>query len=93
MTDNAPERIWVWVYREGARMHHRWRGKIGAGGEGQTEYVRADLCDPLQDERVKALVEAARKVNESYWYASDGTIRGMYDLEAALAALRDMGVE
>ena len=28
--------------------------------DGLTEYVRADLCDPTQDERVRALVEAAK---------------------------------
>jgi hypothetical protein len=27
---------------------------------------RADLCDPMQDERVKALVEAAKRVREDF---------------------------
>lgn len=35
---------------------------------------------------VLALVEAAKKVNNSYWYNTDGVILGMYDLERAIAA-------
>lgn len=31
------------------------------------------------------LVEAARAVKNSYWNNTDGVIRGMYDLERALA--------
>ena len=50
-------------------------------------FVRADLCDPMQDARMKRLVDAARKVSDSYWYDSDGVISGIYELEAALRAL------
>jgi len=49
-------------------MHHNWRGAVTPCGLGQTEYVRDDLeataspsiATPLDDPRVKALVEALR---------------------------------
>ena len=80
---SAPERIWAMPSDDG------WMSPYcgNAPHDGSTEYVRADLCDPTQDERVKALVDAARKVNDSYWYDSDGVISGIYELEAALRAL------
>jgi hypothetical protein len=56
---------------------------------------RADLPPTpeqiMADPRVQALVEAARKVHDSYWYSSDGIIQGMYDLDRALAAFRTEG--
>ena len=55
--------------------------------ETDIEWVRTDLCDPLQDARVQALVAAARKVNQSYWHESDVIIIGIYELETALRAL------
>ena len=45
------------------------------------------LAEAMALPEVKALVEAARKVHDSYWYASDGVISGMYDLERALRAM------
>lgn len=41
-----------------------------------------------QPDDVAALVEAAEKVISSYWYASDGVITGIYDLETALARVK-----
>jgi hypothetical protein len=50
---------------------------------------RADLCDPMQDERVKALVEA---IEEHATHTLNGEPAGaaMRKMFAALAALRDM---
>lgn len=38
---------------------------------------------------VDALVRAAEKVVTSYWADTDGTISGIYDLERAIAAIRE----
>ena len=83
---SAPERIWI----DGAVNANGWAERktdCTLSGIAAHEYIRADLCDPTQDERVRALVAAARKVNQSYWHASDGIISGIYELEAALRAL------
>jgi hypothetical protein len=86
MTDNAPDRIWsngLGVYGEYA-------------GFGGTEYVRADLCDPMQDERVKALVEAVKSWDEYDKDTDFGTqmiVKYNHALRLTHAALRDMGVE
>ena len=37
---------------------------------------------------VAALVKAAEKVRDSYWYSSDGIITGMHDLETAIARVK-----
>jgi hypothetical protein len=59
---SAPERIWAnpdhWIEHPPRRDAFR--------PEEYAEYVRADLCDPMQDERVKALVEAAKRVREDF---------------------------
>jgi hypothetical protein len=76
---SAPDRIWsngLGVYGEYA-------------GFGGTEYVRADLCDPMQDERVKALVEAVKGMPQD-WYDDNCDCK---PCDALRAALRDMGVE
>ena len=51
---SAPERIWAMPSDDG------WMSPYcgNAPHDGSTEYVRADICDPTQDERVKALVAA-----------------------------------
>ena len=61
---SAPDRIWHTIDRKG-----RIKGCPDAHvmpcadvQEAYTEYVRAYLCDPMQDERVKALVEAAGEI-------------------------------
>ena len=41
-----------------------------------------------QPDDVAALLDAAEKVISSYWYASDGVITGIYDLETALARVK-----
>jgi hypothetical protein len=43
---------------------------------------------PTVSPDVAALVEAAEKVRDSYWYSSDGIITGMHDLETALARVK-----
>ena len=58
--------------------------------EAERDALKAELAEAVvarDDARVRALVDAARKVNDSYWYASDGVISGIYELEAALRAL------
>ena len=50
--------------------------------EGGNEYIRADICDPTQDERVKALVEAAKAVDRYCHWFREGD-----ELRAALRAL------
>jgi len=62
------------------------------------EYVRADLCDPTQDERVKRLVEAAKVLAREMDFMLRQNPRkdgGMYReaTNAVQSALRDMGVE
>ena len=54
---SAPERVWVCTNdilpRTAGQAH------ISCAPDGDaTEYVRANMCDPTQDERVQALVEA-----------------------------------
>jgi Lar family restriction alleviation protein len=52
--------------------------------------TRADLCDPMQDERVKRLVQALRDVIAEYERGLAPLSDDIYD---ARAALRDMGAE
>ena len=53
---SAPDRIWAMPSDDG------WMAPYCGNSphDGSTEYVRADLCDPMQDERVKRLVGALR---------------------------------
>jgi hypothetical protein len=86
MTD-TPERVYAWVYHDGDRMHHNWSGAATYGAL-QTEYVRADLATPLDDPRVKALVEAANGVvNEYYNQVHGPVIYNIKNLDAALEAI------
>lgn len=60
MTDTpTSDRILAWVYRNGEKMHHIWRGKIGSGGEGQNEYL---LSTPAR-EAAPDMLEALRKAD------------------------------
>ena len=68
MTD-TPERIYAWVYDDGDRVHHNWSDAATYGAL-QTEYVRADLATPLNDPRVKALVDAAEGVEGRFYQAA-----------------------
>ena len=52
-------------------------------------FARADLCDPMQDERVKALVKAVKEMPQD-WYDDNCDCK---PCDALHAALRDMGVE
>ena len=52
----------------------------------KTEYVRADLCDPMQDERVKALVDAVKAMPDD-WYSDGCDCKPCEALHAALRAL------
>jgi hypothetical protein len=96
---DAPERIWA----RPVGASRDWTGATSGPWsledpfKSATEYIRADLPPtPEQiasDPRVRALVEAARRVHDSYWYSTDGIIQGMYDLDRALAAFRAEGGE
>ena len=92
MTD-APERICAWVYRDGNRMHHNWRGDDFPRGPWQTEYVRADLATPLNDPRVEALMKKARAVVDRWdsplWKDLPHTGESIADLRAAISALEE----
>jgi len=57
---SAPERIWI----DGAVNGNVWADQKSdclLSGIAAHEYVRADLCDPTQDERVMALVDALQE--------------------------------
>ena len=51
------------------------------------EYVRADLCDPTQDERVKGLVDAAKRVSDLWDKGGDRVGPANRQLRAALRDL------
>jgi hypothetical protein len=78
---DAPERIWAY-----AGVFKMWRDHKTDRDHVQTEYVRADLCEPMQDDRVKALVEAgkamAKSINGNYYLPGAATA-----WDAALASL------
>ena len=62
-------------------------------GERGLAFVRSGLdaipaVHPTVSPDVVALVEAAEKVRDSYWYSSDGIITGMHDLETAIARVK-----
>jgi len=59
---SAPDRIWHAIDRNGKISGCPDAHVMPCADvqEAYTEYVRADLCDPTKDERVKALVDALR---------------------------------
>jgi hypothetical protein len=67
---SAPDRIWAWV---------KMQVDGSAGGAwtdapyhpNAAEYRRADLCDPMQDPRVKALETASRVAIARLDYSAD----------------------
>ena len=84
---SAPERIWI----DGAVNANVWaeqKTDCTLSGVAAYEYVRADLCAPMQDERVKALVLAVRELRECAVILAEPK-----QLHAVDAALRDMRVE
>ena len=99
---SAPDRIWIEAapqFPAKIPPFPSWNDDEADPSMNQTvEYRRADLCDPMQDERVKALVDALRKVIEEYdEFLKDEYMRGLSSLDDeihdARAALRDMGVK
>ena len=81
---SAPDRIWAMPSDDG------WMAPYcgNAPHDGSTEYVRADLYDPTQDERVQALAEAARALmHEAHRNMTGGKGHLIDDLAAALRAL------
>ena len=109
---SAPERIWAgpdeWVDWGSLKLGDAvfWETPENSSPddrEGLTEYVRADLCDPMKDERVRALKaenarlrEAGQAVVDEFPVAA-GTAKGIPPDECGYgsiyrlrAALRDL---
>jgi hypothetical protein len=84
MTDNAPERIWA-AYADYRKDWGNWQA-TDVGLPRPTEYIRADLCDPMQDKRVRALVKA---IEEHATHTLNGNpySRAMRKVFTALAAI------
>ena len=76
---SAPDRIWAMPSDDG------WMSPYcgNAPHDGSTEYVRADLCDPMQDARMKRLVDL---LNEPVVTHTD-----QWWIDARNAALRALG--
>ena len=84
----APDRIWI----DGAVNVNVWaeqKTDCTLSGVAAHEYVRADLCDPTQDGRVKALVDAVKAMPQD-WYDDNCDCK---PCEALHAALRDLEQE
>ena len=68
---SAPDRIWI----DGAVNANGWaeqKTDCTLSGVAAHEYIRADLCDPTQDKRVKALeAENARLRDALSLYSCD----------------------
>ena len=81
---SAPDRLIAWPAKS------MYQGVSLAGGppDKMVEYVRADLCAPMQDERVKRLVEAL--INEAVSMADDNDEKA-YVEKRLRTALRDLG--
>jgi hypothetical protein len=90
---SAPDRIWIEAapqFPAKIPPFPSWNDDEADPSMNQTvEYVRADLCDPMQDERVKRLVEAVKGMPQD-WYDDNCDCK---PCDALHAALRDMGVE
>ena len=81
----APDRLIAWPAKS------MYQGVSLAGGSPDTmvEYVRADLCAPTQDERVRALVGAGQRLCNVV--GTVGASRETWDaIHAFRAALRDV---
>jgi hypothetical protein len=102
MTDNAPERIWTIADKDargGRQPCGLWReteilqdSTDAIFHHKPVEYVRADLCDPLQDERVKALVEAIEE-HATHTLNGEPYNPAMRKVFAALAAISKEGAQ
>ena len=94
---SAPERIYLDGDAEaGDGYFTRCFETAKPCSEPAIEYVRADLCDPTQDERVRALVNAAiAEDTVANWRVTSrerkqyirGRIEALKELRAALRAL------
>ena len=88
MKDEAPERIWAFTPDIFDNMFV-WQDQPSPAGD-TTEYVRADLCDPMQDEQVKQLAGAAERLENVARQNTDDALeweRVCDDVRAVLAAL------
>lgn len=89
MSDFEPEKMWREViasspmYPDGGSFYHETPTKRPA-----TEYRRADLCGPLSDPRVVALVEALEAVASNDDAMVELPVRVRDKVDEALAALR-----
>ena len=98
---SAPDRIWI----DGAVNANVWAGQktdCTLSGVAAYEYVRADLCDPVQDERVRALVDEIKltcQFLDAKWCVHEGdtmtydALDILHRIASIKTALRDMGVE
>ena len=69
--DDAPERIYLdGDVEAGDGIFPRCFESPKYASEPQVEYIRADLATPLDDPRVKALVEAAEGVEGRFYQAA-----------------------
>jgi hypothetical protein len=103
MTD-TPERIWAWSNVAGWEGPGFWDELRDNRSPAQVEYLRKDLCDPMADPRVKALVEAAHglsfgedwnagthaKMHRERLLSAVAAIMGNLASPQALAALREV---
>jgi hypothetical protein len=65
---DAPERIWLQDDGDFKGAQAAWAEITWCESQvkdADTEYVRADLCDPLADPRVRALMEAVDRYNQA----------------------------
>jgi len=89
---SAPDRIWI----DGAVNANVWaeqKTDCTLSGVAAYEYRRADLCDPTQDERVKALEAENARLKHALvvWDAAHRTGRNeplVVAFETGVAALR-----
>ena len=87
---NEPERILAWTVNEWGSA---WSVAPEDAAPEALEYVRSDLCDPMQDYRVRELVDKAHAVIDR-WDSTDWKAPPTADAMNELRdALRDMGGE
>ena len=86
----APDRIWAVTDPDDISaqiMGAVYAQQVPDGMVGcPVKYIRADLCDPMQDKRVKALVEAVKAMPQD-WYDDNCDCKPCEALHAALRAL------
>ena len=85
--NDAPERIWA--ASEWKRIDQGKWWDCNPGGDA-TEYTRADLCDPMQDERVKRMVDASARLEYVARQNTDDALEWERVCEDVRAARRDL---